>query len=241
MSACLSTAASCYARSQDSLLHVLVSPGFEQQRDFYYPPPHPRWITSRTKDGIPCRLNTSDARIQLINMPLISLQAPLNSQTTEKLLSPEELLQKVSSTQPSLHVKPRHNTLQWQGKHASIPPSLMALYLFFIQHKLGQPCPYGACNNTCTQCSLGSNNVLQMNRRISQLYQQLNPSKDSRSNGIQQLDLENFNTYRCRLNRRLRQTFGAEVAELIGIRASGKRPGRQYDLPLSKDRIKIEE
>nr|MBL0731841.1 TIGR02584 family CRISPR-associated protein [Desulfobacterales bacterium] len=38
MSSCLTIAAQMYGRPQDRLYHVLVSPEFESNRNFYYPP-----------------------------------------------------------------------------------------------------------------------------------------------------------------------------------------------------------
>lgn len=42
MSACLAVSAQCYARSQDRIFHLLVTPEFESSRDFCYPSPASR-------------------------------------------------------------------------------------------------------------------------------------------------------------------------------------------------------
>lgn len=239
MSACLSTAASCYARSQDQLLHVLVSPGFEQNREFFYPPPRPRWINSFTNANTPCRLNTDDARIQLIRLPLVSLRRQLPDNPEHNPPSPDELLDSISKVKNDLQVDMDTSNVSWQGKSVTLPPSLMALYVFFLRHKLQQPCQTGTCSTQCDECFLHSSEILQQSTDIAAIYHQLRPNTSDGASGIQQLDLENFNTYRCRLNRRLKQDFGASAAKLLGISASGKRPGRQYGVTLSKDRIEI--
>jgi CRISPR-associated protein Csx14 len=241
MSACLSTAASCYGRTQDQLLHVLVSPGFEQNREFFYPPPKPRWINSFTNTNTPCRLNTDDAQIQLIRLPLVSLRRQLPDNPEENPPSPDELLHSICAVKNDLQVDMQTAEVSWQGKSVTLPPSIMALYVFFLRHKIQQPCQKGTCTTQCNQCFLHSSEILHQSTHIAEIYTQLRPKSNPNTSGIQQLDLENFNTYRCRLNRRLKQAFGTSAAKLLGISASGKRPGRQYGVTLSKDRIEIQE
>lgn len=241
MSACLATAAGCYGRPQDRLWHVLVSPGFESLADFYYPPPKPQWLESRTPSGQRCYLNTQDAQVQMVAMPLISLRPQLTSEQLQAPAQPEDLLARVIPEAAGglcLHWPQR--TLYWHDQTVALPPSMLALYTFFVQCKQQQSCPAGSCHAQCRDCFLSSQQILEHAPCISHLYQKLRPGlAGERQRGIQQLDLENFQTYRSRLNRTLRQAFGPYVAESLGIAASGSRPGACYGIPLPKDQMRI--
>lgn len=62
---------SLFARRQDALSHVLVSPAeFESCPDFFYPPAQPREITIRSGKSI----NTASARITLAHIPIVRLR-----------------------------------------------------------------------------------------------------------------------------------------------------------------------
>ena len=51
MSSCLTLAAQIYGRPQDRLYHLLISPEFESNRDFYYPPKQSKSIELRDVKG----------------------------------------------------------------------------------------------------------------------------------------------------------------------------------------------
>lgn len=76
-------AMSLFGRAQDSVSHVLVSEAFESNRDFYYPPKEPQIIVA--PDG--SKLDTSEARVMLAEIPVVRLRAGL----------PEALLEGVST------------------------------------------------------------------------------------------------------------------------------------------------
>ena len=62
---------SLFARRQDALSHVLVSPAaFESCPDFFFPPARPRTITTRSGETI----HTASARITLAHIPIVRLR-----------------------------------------------------------------------------------------------------------------------------------------------------------------------
>ncbi len=69
MSFYLGSALQLYGRSQDKLYHVLVTPEFESNRNFYYKPKKNKKI--KTADGR--ELNTDDAKITLAELPFIRI------------------------------------------------------------------------------------------------------------------------------------------------------------------------
>ncbi|KAF0155225.1 MAG: cytoplasmic protein [Syntrophaceae bacterium] len=66
MSACLMVAAQMYARPQDRIYHVLVSPEFESSRDFYYPPKKSTPLELRDAKGQKVIKETSYADVKLV-------------------------------------------------------------------------------------------------------------------------------------------------------------------------------
>lgn len=74
-------ALSLFGRDQDRLSHVLVSEGYEGQREFYYPTPDYREITVSDQKV----LDASKARVELADIPFLRLRDLLPDNTlTEK-------------------------------------------------------------------------------------------------------------------------------------------------------------
>jgi len=65
------------ARQWDRLYHIMVSPDFEKNPDFFYKPRTNTAITARFRDGSTKTLNTDDAQVHLIQLPLIYLRDKL--------------------------------------------------------------------------------------------------------------------------------------------------------------------
>ncbi|MBC6962359.1 MAG: TIGR02584 family CRISPR-associated protein, partial [Nitrosomonas sp.] len=66
----LGYAFSLFARPQDNLSHILVSPLFENHPNFFYPPRQPCYLTAR--DGQ--QINTADAVVTLAKIPVVRLR-----------------------------------------------------------------------------------------------------------------------------------------------------------------------
>lgn len=65
------------ARQWDRLYHVMVSPDFEKNADFFYKPRMATTISAHHLDGSTKTLNTDDAQVSLIQLPLIYLRDKL--------------------------------------------------------------------------------------------------------------------------------------------------------------------
>lgn len=66
----LGYAFSLYARPQDRLSHVLVSPPFESHPEFFFPPAQPRRLTTRDNRHI----DTAEAVVTLAEIPVVLLR-----------------------------------------------------------------------------------------------------------------------------------------------------------------------
>ncbi|STO53523.1 CRISPR-associated protein, NE0113 family [Canicola haemoglobinophilus] len=71
----LGYALSLYGRKQDSLSHVLVSPEFENVRDFYYPKPY----SHKINDSQGKELDASEGKVMLAEIPWVRLGLGLPS------------------------------------------------------------------------------------------------------------------------------------------------------------------
>ena len=78
MSSCLTLAAQMYARPQDRLYHVLVSPEFESSRNFFYPPKKSQAIELKDNQGQPFFKETGYAQVNLIHIPFVSVRNNLS-------------------------------------------------------------------------------------------------------------------------------------------------------------------
>jgi len=66
----LGYAFSLYARPQDRLSHVLVTPPFESHPDFFFPPATPRRLTTRDNK----HLDSAEAEVTLAEIPVVRLR-----------------------------------------------------------------------------------------------------------------------------------------------------------------------
>ena len=90
MSACLMVAAQMYGREQDRIYHVLVSPEFERNKDFFYPPKKSKLIELRDENGNPFFKETKYANVNLISIPFLSVKKLFPSEYEIK--DPESLM-----------------------------------------------------------------------------------------------------------------------------------------------------
>lgn len=131
----LGYALSLYGRPQDRLSHVLVSPPFESNRDFFYPTPSPRVIY--TVHAVPAQqrpLDARDGRVTLADIPFVRLRdhLPGHLKVLESgLMSFSEV---VATTQQAL--EPSSVTLDYpqgllridDGSTVHMPPAALAFY-----------------------------------------------------------------------------------------------------------------
>lgn len=136
MSACLTAAAQFYGRQQDRIYHVLVTPEFESCRDFWYPPPEPLEIETVTPGGLACKISTSQAKIELVSMPFVSLRHMLSEDMLKTVLSPADLMSvTIREPQPELVVNMKEKKIVYGGRELDVHPGYLALYAWFAEKK----------------------------------------------------------------------------------------------------------
>jgi CRISPR-associated protein Csx14 len=244
MGACLAIAAQCYARPQDRIFHVLVTPEFESCRDFYYPPPVSiPLVLIDHKTRTPYTKETRYAEVTLIPLPFFSIRDRLTGNHLKQAESPTSLmLSLVREKRGELILDLKTRKITWKGCELDMMPARMAIYSFFAFLKKEAECHELACPG-CEKCAFTINSVLDMDCNIAGLYRKhVAPYRDHdgmSDSGIQGLTVENFNSYRNKINRDLENAFGPSEARHLKISSHGKRPGVRYGIPLESARIRI--
>lgn len=144
MSIYLTLAMSLFGRSEDSLSHVLVNEDFENNRDFFYPPPQPRILTSfnpQTKESK--EISTATAQIYLAPIPFIRLRGI--GKENEKFGRSREYNEMVQETQKVLDIREKeydllislkNNFVVVRGQNVKLTPREFFFYLMFAKRRV---------------------------------------------------------------------------------------------------------
>ncbi|MEE4353392.1 MAG: CRISPR-associated ring nuclease Csm6, partial [Desulfatiglans sp.] len=136
MSSCLTLAAQMYGRPQDRLYHVLVSPEFESNRDFYYPPKESQRIKLTDIKGQPFYKETKFAQVNLVPMPFVSIRNNLSPDLLADPMDPATLmLSLIKEETPRLSVNLMLKKIIYKKSECDMNPSRLALYAFFAMIK----------------------------------------------------------------------------------------------------------
>lgn len=134
----LGYAFSLFARPQDRLSHVLVSPPFESHAEFFFPPATPRRLA--TRDGT--HLDTADAIITLAVIPVVRLRHGLPDALQNGRASFNETVAAVQECldPPSLHIALARRQVRCGRHSVTLKPALLAWLAWWAKLALaGQP------------------------------------------------------------------------------------------------------
>lgn len=242
MGACLTVAAQFYGRPQDRLFHVLISPEFESNRDFYYPPPESVPVTLFDRKGQPYSKETRFAAVELVPLPFISVRDRISDRLLKKVESPAGLLlSMVREQRQVLQLDLPAGKLVWKGVELDMMPARLALYAFFILKKKDSTCARDSCG-ACRECFLDLPAILDAQEEIAELYRKIAQGRqglEMSDTGITQLSAENFNSYKSKIRRDLERAFGPYEMPRLEIASSGRRPGLRYGIPLERGRLRV--
>ena len=138
MSFYLGSALQLFGRPQDRLYHVLVSPEFENNPDFFYPPRRPVRIRCRMPDGTERLLSTRNAEIHLADLPFVRLKDKvwLEKKTFREFIREAEVSMRLAISHLPLRLKLRERLLFIGDIKIPLPPMLLSLYALFAEEKL---------------------------------------------------------------------------------------------------------
>jgi CRISPR-associated protein (TIGR02584 family) len=242
MSSCLTLAAQLYGRPQDRLYHVLVSPEFESNRNFYYPPIESRTIELKDKDGQSFFKETRYAQVNLISIPFISIRERLSGDLLKEPTDPATLiLSLIKEDEYRLAVNLLQGKVAYKTLELDLMPAKLALYAFFALQKKNCSKDSKTCG-TCTDCFLDIQAVYAGQDEITDLYRKLagsRPLNEMSDTGIKNLNAVNFNSYRSKIKADLLKGFGPYALKDLEISSEGTRPNTRYGIRIDKSRIEI--
>ena len=242
MSSCLTLAAQMYGRPQDRIYHVLVSPEFEMNRDFYFPPRVSEPVCLRDEQGQPYWKESRYARLALVHMPFASIRRKLSDAFLKEPLDPGSLMASlIREDQALLEMDLLESKLRYKGMEVDMMPARMALYGLFIMMKKECSERRKTCSY-CTECYLDMEAIYTRQSRIVELYRVISGRSDldeMSDTGILGLTAENFRSYKGKIRRDLETGFGRYSLEELEIASIGSRPNTKYGLRIDKRKIKI--
>ncbi len=215
MGVILSTAMSIFARPQDCLSHVLVSPDFEKDTEFLYP-------DTKNID--------SHSYIHLLNIPFPKLSPLIQNMTLpnsmEKLI--EQLDNRLSDVD-IINLDIKNRQLMVRDKVVQLPPLLAAVYLLFVRHRQED-------ENGIEPRYLDA-------EFMAECYQDVGVDKNKVTRLTKKLDSEVAHLWLLEkiscLKRILNDTLGSTLAQEIGIESIGKRPRTRYRLRVPSWRVNV--
>jgi|YelNatPaOPRAMG01_1025707.scaffolds.fasta_scaffold05276_1 CRISPR-associated protein Csx14 len=143
MSFYMGAALQMFGRQWDRLYHVLVSPEFESNPEFFYKPKKDKNIECKLPDGSVKLVSTRYARIELADLPFIRLENKLNLQgkSFEELVEECQKEIDTSSMQSSLVVNLKSRRVHIRDKFVEMSPVLLTIYTAFLRRKI-DACKY---------------------------------------------------------------------------------------------------
>ncbi|MBA4417603.1 MAG: TIGR02584 family CRISPR-associated protein [Syntrophus sp. (in: bacteria)] len=157
MSFYLGAALQLFGRPWDKLYHVLVTPEFETNPHFFYPPRTAREIELRCADGSTRMASTGEAIIRLPELPFIRLRErmTLPAQGFRELVAEGQKEIDTATIQPHVKINLRERTVHVGSAFVEMVPVQIMVYALFLRQKL-EHCKYPDriyCGD-CTDCFL---------------------------------------------------------------------------------------
>ena len=242
MSSCLTLATQLYGRSKDRLYHVLVSPEFESNRDFYYPPKQSRTIELIDNQGQPFYKDTRYAQVNLIHIPFVSIREKLSADLLKEPKDPGSLLLSlIKEDIPRLTVNLISRKITYKSMELDMMPAKITLYAFFAMQKKNCTEKTESCGN-CTDCFIDIQTVFSKQDNITDLYRKVcgtRPLNEMSDTGITNLNADNFNMYKGKIKNDLMSRFGPYALKELEIASLGTRPNTCYGILMDKAKIEI--
>lgn len=246
MSFYIGSALQLFGRPWDKLYHVLVSPEFESNPDFYYKPKKDKILK---KDGK--ELHTKDAEIFLAELPFIRLRdkIPLNGKSFKELVEEGQKEIDTALTQPFLKINLRERTVYIGDSPVDMVPLQLMIYTAYLRQKIDH-CKYPEnvyCLN-CTDCFLPIMDLLsrpaleKMSRDYRTIYSiQPGRADDLLDKSKEGLRMEILRSNISKINRTIKeQLMNDTLLPHYTITAIKQYAGSRYGVKVEKEKIRIE-
>ncbi len=235
----LGYAMSLFGRSQDRLSHVLVSPPFENNPQFFYPSKAPRVIQHRAADGRSEPLDCSTAQVSLNEIPFVRLRQGLPNRLLEGQASFGEVVaaaNRAQSDEASLVLDRRTLGVTVDAESLELTDmEFVVCYWLALRARQGLPAVDWGTQQAraefiryAKRC-LGAASVRVENAEQATEAWLDNPLRMARY----------FEPYKSRINKKLTALLGGGARRYSIERLIGADGVRCYRLPLQASQIKI--
>jgi len=222
----LGYAMSLFGREYDAISHVLVSEGYENLHDFYYPTKHSKTLINNRTDQV---LDAKEAIVTLANIPFVRMRKEM----PERLLNNSD--SNFSATVKNLNLQKENlritldltkNQLVVNDNACQLTPNDMAMYCWFASSKLAHE--EGLQNPQKMSTAQGliySEQYLNWARLTgcdNKVFEGLGVTHKEDFNeapeeySLKAMDNKKFES-RTTVNKKLRSHYGNYLGELIGI------------------------
>ncbi|HEK86300.1 MAG TPA: TIGR02584 family CRISPR-associated protein [Candidatus Aminicenantes bacterium] len=250
MSFYLGAALQLFGRPWDKLYHVIVSPEFESNPDFFYKPKKDKKLIVRGKDGQQKEVSTREAKLILADLPFIRLGPKINlkSKSFRELVQEGQREIDLFIRQPNLSVDLKSRSISIDHEILTFSPMMMFIYVSFLNlKKEACPCPDRAYCGECRDCyqELGdlfsADNLKRNLEKFSFIFGAREWKRGEILNKWSHgLPAEVCRQYISKLNREIRESLRNEVqAALIEISSVRIYASSRYGLKLEKSKIAI--
>jgi CRISPR-associated protein Csx14 len=240
-----------FARQWDKLYHVLVNPEFELNRNFFYKPKVNERIEARLLDGTIMQLNTDDAVISLVELPLIYLRnkLPLNSVSVKDLISEGQRNIDIATIQSPVTVNLVEQRLLIGHREIKLIPTQLMIYTAFLRLKL-KSCLHVSHQHcgACIDCYLhitdfGTHMAVQEMAEDYQKMFPLNPFKkdDLLEKWEDGIDAANVRHHISKINRAIKEQLNDQTLLSFYVIGSVRKYAKsRYGIRVEKEKISIE-
>ncbi|MDP2752649.1 MAG: CRISPR-associated ring nuclease Csm6 [Rhodocyclaceae bacterium] len=221
----LGYAFSLFARPQDRLSHVLVSPPFESHPEFFYPPATPKRLA--TRDGR--HIDTAEATVTLAEIPVVRLRHGMPQALQEgrtSFIATVTALQSAFAP-PRLEINLSERRVHCGGQELKLKPSLIA-WLGYWAHSVLEARPMQSWRDA------DANTFLRLYARV------VNPDSEifeaTQKRLINGLEKEFFQENNSKLDAEIKKALGQAAAPYLLAR-DGKKPNTRRGLALPPEAI----
>jgi CRISPR-associated protein (TIGR02584 family) len=239
----LGAAFQLFARPQDRLSHVLVSPPeLESHPDFFYPPIAPMSVTVKDRE-----ISTTEARLDLAEIPVLLLRDKLQPMGLERLSytdliarSQEDLDRLIAP--PALRLSSSEASLQVGNQRIRLTAVEYGVYRLLAEQR--RKCQRPQCAG-CEVCAFEAHDFhrSEVQARLAECLDALKPH-DQRAReltGWRDTADKRFREVRARIKAKIRNALGpGQWADRYYIARAGNRPDTRYYLPLPPELIHLE-
>lgn len=223
----LGYAFSLYARPQDRLSHVLVSPPFENHPDFFFPPATPRRLTTRDNKHI----DTADAVVTLAEIPVVRLRHGLPEGLRHGRAGFNETVDALqeSFAPPRLIINLTTRRATCGGRDVQLPPAQLAWLAWWASNTInGQPMQHWRDADAQLYLDIYERVVGQDAEALEKTHKRLHDG----------MDKDFFRENNSKLEKALDKQLGPAAIPYL-LASSGKRPHTQRGLALSPEAITL--